>query len=88
MKRVLKYSVSLNDSPTSIRMPENAKIVLVGHQSGNVRLWAEVNDKNLEQVREFVIHGTGRSIPDGQEWVASFQMGSFVWHVYEVKETV
>lgn len=86
MKSVLKFVLDVR-MPT-LRMPDGAKIVHVGHQpermlEHQVALWAECDTDAEEIERAFVVVGTGNPLRSGVEHVGSALAGSFVWHVYE-----
>jgi len=65
-------------------MPVEAKIVRLAVQDQAVCLWAEVETRNKEEVRQFRIFGTGKDIPESATYLGSFDSPPFVWHVYEV----
>ena len=87
MKSVYKYAVHALCTENVI-MPVGARIVHVGFQ-GNladvVTFWAEVDDRAEQEVRNFMVIGTGVEIPDGYEYVGTTQNAElpFVWHLYE-----
>lgn len=72
-------------------LPKGAKIVYLGFQGAtdHLHLWAEVNTSEPElQARSFAIIGTGETIPDGWEYVATAQEAqqTFVWHLFEKED--
>ena len=87
MPTIYKYPFLVNDS-VQITMPKDAKILGVGSQpnAGNV-VWALVDPSKPAEMRSFVIYGTGHKIRSESETsrhVATWQDGSFVWHMFEV----
>ncbi len=103
MRSVYKYAIPFGRSPTTLHLPENAKIVHAGEQEGTVVLWVEGRydttyiDSTL-YVRQFQIFGTGHEIPRNSvdknitetryQHRGTVQMADgLVWHVYEIMVT-
>jgi hypothetical protein len=82
MRTVFKYPFPIRDE-IEVSMPEGAHIVAVQLQDNQPTMWAEVDTTKTPWPRKFRIFGTGHPISDGLRWIATFQMGSLVWHVYE-----
>ena len=84
MTRVFKYAIE--HGRTTIGMPEGSTVVHVAMQDKHVTLWAEVTDGGQPELREFLIVGTGQTIPDRVPFqhVGTVMDGPFVWHVYEI----
>ena len=92
--KIFKYE--LHDDMTNVQtvmMPKDAHILSVQWQSAaplrpGFRIWALVDENEREFIgRRFVILGTGWDVPtDVQLWfLATVQVGRFVWHVFEEK---
>jgi hypothetical protein len=84
MSTVWKFQVAIDDVPTAIEMPELAEVVHVDSQAGGLWLWALVVPDRPSEIRRFVVHGTGHSVPHSHLYVGTVQMGPLVWHVFEV----
>ncbi len=81
--KIWKYE--LPAMKVTLSMPEGAVVRHVAPQGSTVCLWAEVPEKTAVTVtRKFETYGTGHDIPEGSRWVATWQQGVFVWHLYEV----
>lgn len=90
MRKIWKYRIQEAFSESarghiSLAMPCNAIVVKADMQDGIACLWAEVLEGNPEEARHFRIYGTGHQINPRDVYVCTFQMGFYVWHVYEVK---
>ena len=83
---VYKYILELTDFQT-MAIPVGAKIVAIQEQRGHITLWMVVNPDVRCPVedREFHIVGTGNGqVNDNDEYIGTVQLGSLVWHVFEV----
>ena len=60
MKTIWKFTIPLTAIP--IMMPKNAKILSVGMQEGEIKMWALVNPDALEIEHLLPVYGTGHSI--------------------------
>lgn len=90
MKRVHQFKLSA--AVTSIDLPRDRQVVLVGHVDGVVTIWIEHDDElRWTLPRRFTLVPTGEPIPEGTddvvgptEHVGSTQLPTGeVWHVYE-----
>ena len=89
MHVVYKYPFCISDV-FSLSLPVGAQILSVQLQEGIPTLWARVNTSLSIELREFVVVGTGREIPEvGDDqvlaFIATLQIYGFVWHVFEVR---
>ena len=69
-----------------VKMPANAKIIMVGPDPANQEcVWFEFERKNGDNLfeRYLEIFGTGDLIPPLSEHVLSFRAGEFIWHLYD-----
>ncbi len=68
-----------------LRMPVGAKILKVEVQNGKPTMWALVNPSKPEEVRRFLIIGTGHDLPPDLpiRYIETFQHPPFVWHLFE-----
>lgn len=69
----------------TVPMPDGAIARHVGMQDGWLCLWAEVDTDVPTSEREFVMVGTGYTVPESTSYVGSTQDGPLVWHLYEVR---
>lgn len=85
METIWKYPLS-GQNPEVISMPSGAVILTVQVQDGTPCLWALVETENEKEDRTLHVVGTGQPFPDAQaaHYVGTFQVGIFVWHVFEV----
>lgn len=89
MRAVWKYEIPVGFD-VDRKMPEGARIVYVGaqdpHNPDSVQFWAEVDDSQPTETRQFFIAGTGHPIgPDGEYVGTAICLdGALVWHLYEV----
>lgn len=80
---IAKYELDIETPPQRIRMARG-KVLHVGTQEDRLFMWA-LNDDTLCD-RTFRIIGTGPTfeVPYNGQHVGSVQLGSFMWHVFEV----
>ena len=88
MRTIYKYRLPVG-AVFHVAMPTDAKIIHVGNQDGSVHIWAEVENANPRETRNFVIVGTGHEMPrDEGRHIGSAIVPPFVWHVYEIGGTL
>lgn len=84
-RAVWRYQIGL-DGPETVGL--NGDPVAFGALPGSVgvEFWAEHDDAKPEELRTFVIVGTGHPIPDGATYVgtAPRTREGLVWHLYEL----
>jgi len=87
MKRIHKYPLVAGViDRQSISLPAGARVLTAQVQHGVICLWAEVDtDETSEELREFVIHGTGHDMLNHLHYIDTVQLdgGYLVFHVYE-----
>ena len=83
---IWKFQFEIGDI-VRIDMPVGAKVLHVESQHGVPCMWALVDPHSPTQARDFRIFGTGHHIDSSMlellTHVATFQQGSFVWHLFE-----
>lgn len=82
MRTIFKYPFEIKDE-IQISMPEGAEILAIQIQRGVPCMWALVVPGEQEEARRFMIYGTGHEIYKSGKYIATFQTGSLVWHVFE-----
>ena len=87
MKVIYKYEFNVGIPVDRIErefyMPANAKIVHFDNQSGNLCMWALV-DTTLDRInRRFVLYYTGSPLRSDCEYIATAQLGRYVYHLTE-----
>lgn len=91
MKRIFKYPLRLSelDNETfivTVPMPQYAKVLSVGNQSGQIMAWALVDTTANVRDVEFKIIGTGWTLPEGEfdgwTFLGTVVVDEFVWHVW------
>ena len=83
-RRIYKYLLFIKDGPQPVAMPLGAVVRHVGVQFEAVCLWADVDSSEDEEIRRFVIAGTGHDLLPDWDYVGTVQMPPYVWHVFEV----
>ncbi len=87
--RIYKYPIEIADS-LEVPMQKGARLLCVQVQSGEVCLWAMVNEHAPLVPRRLAVRGTGHNC-DGLEekvYVGTFQLahGAFVGHLFDLGE--
>ena len=86
-KAIWKFPLHINAEQV-IEMPAFSKVLAVQTQRDDAVMWALVDPSAVLESRKFVVAGTGNPLADEAErwdYIGTFQLGWFVWHVFEVK---
>jgi hypothetical protein len=84
MSVIWKYT--LEPVLTTLFMPAGAKVLRVGAQDGELRLWAEVDPLRRPEVRQFMAVPTGVEVDlHDTTYVGTTAPGALVVHVYAVR---
>lgn len=79
--KVYKYDLPVNDRQV-LRLPRGAKLLHVGAQGGQLKLWALVDPNAPREPLEVCIAGTGHEWPDGFRHLGTVEVSyGLVWHV-------
>lgn len=83
MKAVWKFPLEISDTQ-NVFMPPGAEILTAQMQADELCLWAVVTPGPMTERRTIEIVGTGNPMPEAERrYIATVQMGAFVWHVFE-----
>lgn len=83
MRAVYKYKMPDPGMAWSVEMPNGAIPLTVQEQGCNGYLWALVDTEAPTVTRTFRTYATGEAVADGDEYVGTWFLGGFVWHVFE-----
>jgi hypothetical protein len=87
MKTIFKYELALNR--TEIQLPKSARVLTAQLQEGVFCIWVMLTPGLHDALRVFDVYGTGHNMPDDPgDYVATAQMGPFVWHVFDATRIV
>ena len=82
MKAIWKWPL---EPFTVLDIPAGGHVLTVQPQGDQLVLWALVDQNAVTNPRHFRVYGTGEELPDNPgDYVATAQVGSMVWHVFEV----
>ena len=86
--KVFKYRLpEFNEGSFSLSLPEGAKILTVQVHQDWPNIWALVSPDNPDEIRKFLLTGTGREIREKDlRYIGTVQEkdGEYVWHLFEV----
>lgn len=85
MKHIYKYKLGISDY-REIKMPKNAQVLTVKNQNNDIFIWAIVNPLEDEEVRSFMVFGTGNDYDLSNSnivYIDTVIINQFVWHVFE-----
>lgn len=83
MDRIFKYQLDLVNGPQPVMLPDESTLLTAQMQNGNICVWARVNPDSPSRMFFFFVVGTGHPMPEGaSQYLATVQMGPFVWHVF------
>lgn len=90
MKSIWKYTFTGLTCDQTFDIPVGGKVIHAGQDpqcSSAVSIWVEVETENEPVQRDFLLMGTGHSLPGNYEiscrYVGSAHCDPFIWHVYE-----
>ncbi|WP_299078016.1 hypothetical protein [uncultured Paraglaciecola sp.] len=85
MKTIYKYTLERTDWQ-EVAIPDDARVLSVMVQGGEICVWAEVDTENELRNWGFWVVGTGNPIPENctnnGNHIGSVIDGPFVWHIY------
>lgn len=82
---IWKFILPITDE-IEVDMPDVSIPLNVQLQSTDICLWAMVDPKGPKVKKRFFIVGTGHPFnPADKLYIGTVQKGSFVWHVFELK---
>lgn len=85
-----KYSIDMSEMEFDLYLPIGAEVLDVQLQRGEPQMWALVDPNAPKERRHFIIAATGQHIPEAIEekvdYLATWQQGIYVWHIFEVVE--
>ncbi len=82
MKKVFKYPIPRNRSKFGVVLPVGYKFIRVSFQDEQLQMWCEVEDNKRSEQANFQCFGTGHEIPLSATWLATYDDGPFVFHLY------
>ncbi len=92
MRTIWKFEIPNLSGLNEIAIPVGGTILHFALQHGTPCIWVlvDVEPKQSNEIRKFIIIGTGHKIPEDiqLQYVDTIQMvnGFLVWHLFEVKE--
>lgn len=85
MKTVYKYPVPRQlGCKFPLLLPLEFKFLRIGFQGEALFLWAEVNKDMKPVAHQFGLFGTGHDIPNNAVYLATYDDGPFVVHLYRL----
>jgi len=85
MKRVFKYPIpSAHKGKFTVPLPEGFKFLRVSFQEIQLQMWCEVPDGAKTVTVDFQTYGTGQDIAPGAKYLTTYDMGPFVFHLYQL----
>ena len=79
---IWKYEVPVTDEFT-IELPNAFRVLTVQTQRGVPQLWVLVDpDAEFTVPQRFWLVGTGHPITHGGDYIGTFQIGTFVFHLF------
>jgi hypothetical protein len=83
MRAIWKFPLVWGGSQ-DVEMPKGATVLTVQKQGMVATIWAIVDPLAAKERRTFKVMGTGWQFdPDGLHYLATWQDGEFVWHLFE-----
>lgn len=86
MLRIFKYPFGEDLGVLdAVKLPRNAKVVLVAEQNGVPTIWAVVDHEEgtAPALRTYRLFGTGQVCPPADQHVGSVVCGNFTWHIFK-----
>ncbi len=85
MNAIWKFPIEIDDE-FELNLPVGADLLDVQIQNGKPVLWAIVDPNADTKPLRFYVIGTGRTWRDDLAYVATFQVGAFVGHLFHEKQ--
>jgi hypothetical protein len=84
MKTIYKYELCMTGTQT-LKLPADAEILTIQQQGAELCAWVKLDTNSPCEDRTIVICGTGNPIEhEEMYYLSTVQMGSMVWHFFEV----
>lgn len=84
MKSIYKYPIPIKAQKFPMLLPKNFKFLKAGLQNEAVFMWAEVVDGDPKEEFSFGVFGTGQEINNSAKYLATYEIGPFVLHLYQL----
>jgi hypothetical protein len=84
-KTVYKWPIPMQERTFTLDLPKGWKFLSLMLQGDRPHVWLEVQDGIAREEFDFGLYGTGHEIPLSATYLASFQFGPFVFHLYRLK---
>lgn len=82
MSSIWKYQLELT-TRQNIQVPDGGRVLTAQLQGDTIYVWFKVDTLAKKKSRSIVIVGTGQSVPEFCDYIASVQHGQYVWHIFE-----
>jgi hypothetical protein len=82
MRTIYKYPVQRNEQFFSMMVPKDFKFLRIAWQNERLFLWAEITKDSDPVEQKFALFGTGQDIKPGLTYLATYDDGPFVFHLY------
>lgn len=83
MKEIWKFPCSAVYK-NEIKMPEGARFLHAGLDPQNTLcVWMLVDPTAPPEIRHFYSYGTGWDVDPGQQYLATVNVGQYMWHLFE-----
>lgn len=83
MKVIYKYPVPKTLNKFTIPLPKECDFLRIGFQNDQVFMWCLVNKDAPITPRKFSAYGTGQDVPDNQIYLATYEYGPIIIHLFE-----
>lgn len=80
--KIFKYQLPAKPGPFVIEMPPGQPLS-VGVQDGVPVMWAAVEETGTPVKTPFALVWTGFPVPQGFDYVGTYQTPPLVWHLYK-----
>lgn len=80
--KIFKYDIEMGTF--SIKMHTPGRFISAQMQNNKPMMWVLVDEANKKVWRDYMVVGTGFEFSThGMEFLATYQQGPFVWHLFE-----
>ncbi len=84
MKKIYKYPIPCKEPKFSVVLPIGFKFLRLAFQDEQLQMWCEFAAGARTIKTDFQAFGTGHEIPDGAKYLTTYDLGPFVFHLYQV----
>ena len=87
MKAIWKFPLSVVDGIQSRNIPIGSSFCHAGNdpRGPGVAVWFAVDSAMGEELKNFMVVGTGHPLPEHSQYLGSAAQNGFIWHILQLR---